>query len=97
MVSWNPLDMVLFFFLHLSNVSDVCVLNLTLCKYFFGKQFVSVFQEFLANYGYMNPEVLQNYSQTLPEELENALTDFQMFVGLEQTGTANFNRVIYSC
>lgn len=45
----------------------------------------------------MNPEVLQNYSWISHEELENALTDFQMFVGLEQTGTANFNTVIYSC
>ncbi|XP_023709357.1 macrophage metalloelastase isoform X2 [Cryptotermes secundus] len=42
--------------------------------------------EFLAYYGYMNPEVLQNYSQIPNEELENALRDFQMFVGLEQTG-----------
>jgi hypothetical protein len=45
----------------------------------------------------MNPEVLQNYSQISHEELENALTDFQMFVGLEQTGTTNFNTIIYSC
>jgi hypothetical protein len=45
----------------------------------------------------MNPEVLQNDSQISNEELENALTDFQMFIGLEQTGSKNLNTVIYSC
>jgi hypothetical protein len=39
----------------------------------------------------MNPNVLQNESKILDEELETALTDFQMFVGLEQTGTTNFH------
>jgi hypothetical protein len=40
----------------------------------------------------MNPKVLQNDSQISDEELENALTDFQMFVGLEETGTTNFSQ-----
>jgi hypothetical protein len=42
----------------------------------------------------MNPNVLQNDSTISDEELENAVADFQIFVGLEQTGTANFQRSI---
>lgn len=45
------------------------------------------FQEYLINYGYINPKFLQTHKQIPEKEFETALMNFQTFVGLKKTGT----------
>jgi hypothetical protein len=54
-----------------------------------------VFQEYLHNYGYINPLLHKPHTRVPEDVFKTALVNFQKFVGLKPTGTINFK--IHAC
>jgi hypothetical protein len=56
--------------------------------------FCFYFQEYLVQFGYLNPRVMTGDSSMTDDMMENmmrtSITDFQMFFGLEPTGKYRF-------
>jgi hypothetical protein len=73
--------MLYFSFTVQSNKQNVCSLS----SPFVATCFLSL-QEYLVQYGYMDPEVMVNVSMMTESMMKTCLTDFQTFVGLEPTG-----------
>jgi len=48
--------------------------------------YVALFQEYLVQFGYMSPLAMRSDSNMSQNAASKALTDFQMFVGLQPTG-----------
>jgi hypothetical protein len=47
---------------------------------------ISLFQEYLVQFGYLNSQAMRSGSHMSQDAASKALTDFQMFVGLQPTG-----------
>jgi hypothetical protein len=48
--------------------------------------YIPLFQEYLVRFGYMNPQAMRSDLPTSQDVASKALTDFQMFTGLQPTG-----------
>jgi hypothetical protein len=57
--------------------------------------YIALFQEYLVQFGYMSPVAMRSDSNMIQNAASKALTDFQMFVGLQPTGILGLRRAGY--
>jgi hypothetical protein len=48
-------------------------------------------QQYLVQFGYMDPQVMKNVSSMTDSMMKTSVMEYQMFVGLEPTGKRSFS------